>query len=520
MMKSPKKGPPARIAVAGASHASSTSHSPSSQSRGSPRFDVINSKIPRQQRTHAIYRRNSDPSSSAGPSSHRQQAVKSPSPNRHSTAGQPAKAQRSLGSDNGICKQHSLDSAKQQVQQRFQPKPRRSPNVQSQARASAELMLQANAVLQELDQSLLHAAEAASAEVAAATAEPATHHDSTAVPKRPVPLSLRATSPHSPVVPRVVSSASPRIHVQSQQRECGRLGPSSSTPTDPSPQPQPLQRPSFSMPAQQSTHAPSSVHSLSHSLAQLRRACNAGPTHTDSNRDKQEQRPEQPAQRLTTKSPLLLSNAEPPATQPGLAAEHATPDAASGSVSAAYEPGQKPCHAERSKGQASPERSDTGISHMSQGRSIQGLSGNQPHLPNLTTAPLEKPGSEAASAQADTDSMEIDHRSGILSQKSLQGDALPTLLHPSDHDLKAGYAGTALQPGASDITALAKALSAASGRSPTKAMSSPPGALPHNALPCLPMPWPPHALPWHCPGLLALPCTSSALSAQFHRTAP
>ena len=513
-MKSPKKGPPARIAVARASHASSTSHSPSSQSRGSPRFDVINSKIPRQQRTHAIYRRNSDPSSSAGPSPHRQQAVKSPSPNRHSTAGQPAKAQRSLGSDNGICNQHSLNSAKQQVQQRFQPKPRRSPNVQSQARASAELMLQANAVLQELDQSLLQAAEVASAEVAAATAEPASQHDSTAVPKRPVPLSLRATSPHSPVVPRVTSSASPRIHVQSQQRECGRLGPSSSTPTGPSPQP--LQCPSFSMPAQQSTDAHSSIHSLSHSLAQLRQACNVGSTHTNRNRDKQEQqqRPEQLAQQLTTKSPPLLSNAEPPATQPGLAAEHATPDAASGSVSDAYELGQKPCHAERSKGQASPERSDTGISHMSQGRSIQGLSRDQPHLPNLTTAPLDKPGSEAASAQADTDSMEIDHRSGSLSQKSLQGDALPTLLHPSDSNLKAGHAGTALLPVASDTAAFGKTLSAASGRSPTKAMSSPPGALTHNALPCL-MPWP--AMP--CPGLLALPCTPSALSVQFHHTA-
>ena len=489
IIKSPRKGAPARIAVARASHASSTSHSPSSHSRRSPGFDVIGSSIPRQQRTHAIYRRDSDPSSSAGPSPNRQQALKSPSPNRHSTAGQPAKAQRSLGSDNGICKQGSLDSAKQQVQQLFKPKPQRSPSAQSQARASAELMLQANAVLQELDQSLLQVAEAASAEVAAATAAPASQRDSTAVPKRPVSSSSpRVSSPQLPVVPRVMSSAIPRLRVQAQKQECDGLGPGSSTSLGLSPPPQPLQHRSFSMPAQQPPNASSSVDTLSHSQAQLRQARLVDRAHMDNNTDQQAQ--QQQPQQLTTQSPPLLSKAEP------------------GSVTDAHEFGQEPCHAETSKGLPSPERSDTGTSHMSQDRPGQGLSGNQSHPADLAVAALEEPGSKAASAQADTDSTQVDHRSGSLSKESVQGIALPSVLHPSDHNAKAAHAGTAPHPAASDTAALAKALSEASGRSPRKATSNPPGALPHNALSCPALP----ALPcWPC---LAgkLPCLHSSLN--------
>ena len=517
VVKSPRKGPPAKITLARASHASSTSHSPSSHSRGSPAFDVISSKIPRQQRTHAIYRRDSDPTSSAGPSPHRQPPLKSPSPNRDSTAGQQAKAQRSLGSDNGICNQGSLDSAKQQVQQLFKPKPRRSPSAHSQARASAELMLQANAVLQELDHSLLQAAEAASAEVAAAAARSASQHDSTAVPRRPVSPSPQANSPPSPLVPRVASSASPRVHVQSQQQKSGRLELGSGFP--PGPSPQPLQHRSFSMPAQQVTHPPSSIHTLSHSLAQLRQACVVDRDDTDNNRDKQEQQqqPEQLAQRLTTQSPPLLTKAEPPAAQPGLAAEHAMPDAASEPVSDAHEPasdahepvndarepvsdahepGQRRCHADRSKGLASPERSGSGISPMLQGRSVQGPCGNQSCLPDLAMASLEEPGLKAPMAQADTDSMDIDHRSGSLSKDSLQGVALLSVLHPSHQNAKAEHASKALQPAVSETAALAKALSEASGRSSARAASSPPGALPPQcpALPCPVSPCP--GLPW------------------------
>ena len=498
-MKSPRKGPPAKIPLARASHASSTSHSPSSHSRGSPAFDVISSKIPRQQRTHAIYRRDSDPASSAGPSPHRQQPLKSPSPDRDSTAGQNPKAQRSLGSDNGICNQGSLDSGKQQVQQLFKPKPRRSPSAQSQARASAELMLQANAVLQELDHSLLQAAQAASAEVAAAAAQPASQHDSTAAPKRPVSPSPPANSPPSPVVPRLASSASPRVHVQSQQRESGRLGLGSSNPPGPRAPPQPLQHRSFSVPAQQVTHGPSSMHTLSHSLAQLRQACivDRFDTHDNTDKQKQRQQPEQLAQRLTTQSPPLLNTAEPPATQPALAAEHAMPDAASEPVSDAHEPGQRHCHAERSKRLASPERSESRISHMSQGRSVQGPSGNQSRLPDLASEPLEEPGLKAAMAQADIDSMEIDHRCGTLSKEGVQGAALSPVLHPCDHNAQAEHAGDALQPAAFDNAALATAVSEASGTSPARAVSSPLGALPHNALPrpalpCVALP----CLPW------------------------
>ena len=506
VVKSPRKGPPARTAVARASHASSTSHSPPSHSRGSPGFDVISSKIPRQQRTHAIYRRDSDPSSSAGPSPHRQQAVKSPSPNRHSTAGQPARAQRPMGSNNDICEQSSLDSANQQVQQLFKPKPRRSPH--AQARASAQLMLQANAVLQELDHSLLQAAEAASAEVAAAAARPAPQHDSTAALTPPVSSSPRAVSPRLPAVPRVASSASPRVRVQSQQQGFGRLGLGSSTPPGPSPPPQPLQHRSFSMPTQQLAPAPQRVHTLSHALAQLRQAPLDRATSND-NRDKQEQQqqPEQLAQRLTTKSLPLLSKAEPPATQPSLAAQHTMPDAASEPVSDADELSQR--HAERSKGVASPERSETGFSHMSQGRSMQGPSGNQPHLPNLATVPLEESGSQAAVKPAETDSMEIKRRSGSLSKESLLGVALPNVLQPFDQSAKAGHAGTPLKPAASDTAAMAEALSEASGRSSPRAMSSPPGALPHNALPCSALPHaasPFPALPFAALPFLALPC--------------
>ena len=163
------------------------------------------------------------------------------------------------------------------------------------------------------------------------------------------------------------------------------------------------------------------------------------------NRDKEEehQQSEELAQQLTTiKSPQLLSQVESPAAQSGLAAaEHAVPDAASEPLSDTHELKQRYSHAEGSK-ECSPGRSETGVSHVSQGRPVQGLPGDQPPLPDLAVAPSEETPSTAAVGLAE----------------------------------------------------LIKAKTEALGRSPPRTTSSPPGALPHNAL--------------YCPALLcpALPC--------------
>ena len=475
VISSPRRGHPVKIAAARTSHASSTSRSPSSPSKGSPGFDVINSKIPRQQRTHTIYRKDSDPSMSSHPSP-RQQSLKSPSPSRDSSAFQPPKAQRSLGSDNGICNQRSHSSVKQQVQQLSKPKPRHSPDAQSQARASAELMLQANAVLEELDQSLLLAAEAAAAEVAASAARP--FSDSRALPKPPATLpSPQPTSPRSPLVPRVVSSASPRVHIQSQQLERSREEPGSSPLAGHNPSPQSLRHRCASMPTQQHTDTSSSLYTLSHSLAQLRQACTVDPDPAD-NRDEQHQQGQgQEAQQLTIKSPAA-HKAETRAGQASLGAEHALPDTACEPAHDAQEHGQSSCHNGRSNGLASPERSESGISHVSQGRSVQGPSVDQ-HLPSLHTMPVGKSGSKAAEALADTDSRaDVSNTPGSLCKEGLPGAALLSGLHPSDGTAKAAL----------HLASLAKAVNEVPGRSIARAMSSPPGALPWPSLPCPALP--------------------------------
>ncbi|KAL0054870.1 hypothetical protein WJX82_003576 [Trebouxia sp. C0006] len=98
----------AKPATAKYSPFSNAGVSPASKSF-SPPFDVIGSKIPRQQRTHATYRKDSDPL----PSAERSQTVspaRSPTGRRTHTAHAPAES--TVGSDNGKSKQGPLGSSK------------------------------------------------------------------------------------------------------------------------------------------------------------------------------------------------------------------------------------------------------------------------------------------------------------------------------------------------------------------------------------------------------------------------
>lgn len=485
VLSSPTKGGQARVATGRASHSSSKSQSPPSHDKGSRRFDVISSKIPRQQRTHATYRRDSDPTLSSNPPPN-QQPLESPSPDRQSmSASRRARSQRSLGSDNDNQSSHS--SAKQQLQQPPQRKASRSSPEKSQAQASAKLMLQANAVLEELDHSLLLAAEVASAEVAAAeraasaAAGPSLRQNSKALPSSPVHASPHASSPRSPGPPRVVSSASPRGRMQSQEQNWGtqefgnnpHIGPAKLS----------LQQRSFSVPSHQHPGtAPSpNLSSLAHTLAQLRQAPTLTPADSTTagvHRDQHQQHPQQqgrPAQGGTIKPPAALLEAKvgDPPPQPSSGTEDALPDPARAS-----EPTLEPRHCQPPAANpdtaTSLKRSMSGASGATQSRSVQGVSGEQ-QLPTLDSKPVLQSGSRAAMATVETVDGEV--KAATSCREELVGSALPPVLHAPYQTGPAGTA-SALQPAASDTAASSKAASQeAAVRPAARAVSSPPGTL-------------------------------------------
>ncbi|KAL3148856.1 hypothetical protein ABBQ32_001730 [Trebouxia sp. C0010 RCD-2024] len=482
VLSSPTKGGPPRVATGRASHSSSRSQSTPAHSKGSRLFDVISSKIPRQQRTHATYRRDSDPSLSTSPPIN-QQPLESPSPDRQSrSASQRIKSQRSLGSDNGNQSSHS--SAKQQVRQPSQRKALRSSPVRSQAQASAKLMLQANAVLEELDHSLLLAAEVASAEVAAAelaataAARPSSGQNSKALPSSPVHTSPHTSSPRSPGPPRVVSSASPRDRMQSQEQSWRTQQFGNNPPVGPPMLS--LQQRSFSVPTHQhpGTAPSTTLCSLAHTLAQLRQPPTLTPADSTTARDQHQQGPQQQGQlaqggTINPPAALLQAKAEDSPPQPSSGAEDALPDAAQASE-ATLEPG----HCQRPAGNPdmapSLKRSVSGASGVSQGRSMQGVSGEQ-QLPTLDTKPVVESGSTAAVAPAET--VDFEARPATSCREDLFGSALPSVLHAPDQTGPAGAAST-LQPAASDTAASSKAVSQEPAVRPAaKAVSSPLGTL-------------------------------------------
>lgn len=490
VLTSPSRGTLARSATGRASLGSSKSHSTSSRSKGSRGFDVISSKIPRQQRTHATYRRDSDPSLSSHLAT-QQQPLKSPSPQRHSMSPcQGLNTQRSLGSDN----QSSHSSAKQQVQQLSRRKPLRSPPSKSQAKESAELMLQANAVLHKLDQSLLWAAEAASAELAASGTRPSSGHNSRALPPSPLPPSPHARSPSSSVPPRVVSSASPRDHTRSKEQDWGGQDSGSNPPVGPSPVC--LQQRSFSTPTQQCNGTPpSSLCSLAHSLAQMRHAAAVKPTDSTDrvNWDQQRQTQQQQGQHGSIKSPTDLRHptAEDPPTHASSGAEDALPDAVS---ELTREASQSQCPAEPSDEAGHSKGAASGASGVSQDNPVPGLSGGQQPPALRDTTPVDESGSQAAGG-------EDINKPGTSCREDPIGTALPPVLQVSDHTAKTG---PARQPAASDTAASGKAVSEAAVKLPVRPMSAPPGTLDFSfacwALSCLALAWPSmqsFSVEWH-----------------------
>lgn len=254
-----------------------------SSSIPSPPFDVIGSRVPRQQRTHATYRKDSDPLPSAD-RSHTLSPTRSPT--RHHANASAAPAESTVGSGNGKSKQGSLESGKQDTQHASSSMARQKPSVGPKARpeaqASVELMLQANAVLEELDR--LQAAEAAAtaatpSETAAAAAAAAVTTDAT-VTQTAEPGSPPASSGGTPASPAVthVRTASPqqqtilserrRHSTQSMLRREGEAGAG-------------LQQRASSVAAQQDLGSCTSAYSLSHTEDQLRKACQLDTPSTD-----------------------------------------------------------------------------------------------------------------------------------------------------------------------------------------------------------------------------------------------
>lgn len=255
-----------------------------SSSIPSPPFDVIGSRVPRQQRTHATYRKDSDTLPSAD-RSHTLSPTRSPA--RHHAHTSAAPAESTVGSDNGKSKQGSLESGKHDTQHASssmsRQKPCVGPKARPEAQASVELMLQANAVLEELDR--LQAAEAAataattSETAAAAAAATAVTTDAT-VTQTAEPGSPPASSGGTPASPAVthVRTASPQQQIslperrrhstQSMLRRDGETGAG-------------LQQRASSVPAQQDLGSCTSAYSLSQTEDQLRKACQLDTPSTD-----------------------------------------------------------------------------------------------------------------------------------------------------------------------------------------------------------------------------------------------
>ncbi len=144
-IKSPKKHVPKPATARTSPFSDACCLSPASDSP-SPPFDVIGSKVPRQQRTHATYRKDSDALPSAE-RSHTLSPAHSAPPKCNRNAPPATPAASTVGSDNGKSKQGSARKGTQRAtSSASRPKPFARPGAQ----ASAELMLQANAVLEEL----------------------------------------------------------------------------------------------------------------------------------------------------------------------------------------------------------------------------------------------------------------------------------------------------------------------------------------------------------------------------------
>ena len=152
-IKSPKKHT-ARPATAKTSSFSDASKSTAS-GNDQPPFDVITSKVPRQQRTHATYRKDSD----TLPAANRSQSLVPAQPPRSRSS------HDSAGNSKGFMRAAGLE-APHATSVASRPKPSASPACRPEAHSAVELMLHANAVLKELDR--VQAAEAATALATAA----------------------------------------------------------------------------------------------------------------------------------------------------------------------------------------------------------------------------------------------------------------------------------------------------------------------------------------------------------------
>jgi hypothetical protein len=277
-IKSPKKHT-AKPATAKSSPFSNAGVSPASK-RLSPPFDVIGSKIPRQQRTHATYRKDSDPL----PSAKRSQTVspaRSPTGRRTHTA--PAPAESTVGSDNGKSKQGSLGSSKKSGQ-RAAPIASRpklvGPTARPEAQVSAELMLQANAVLEELNR--VQAAEAAATAGTTSAAAAAAAITDASVTQSATSDSPGASSQGTPASPLPTSrgqvcSAGPQQQacLSKRQHSMQSMQGGQSRPEAR------LQRRASSVPVQQDVGSSTSAYSLSQTESQIRQACHLDTPTTD-----------------------------------------------------------------------------------------------------------------------------------------------------------------------------------------------------------------------------------------------
>ncbi len=267
----------AKPATAKYSPFSNAGVSPASKSF-SPPFDVIGSKIPRQQRTHATYRKDSDPL----PSAERSQTVspaRSPTGRRTHTAHAPAES--TVGSDNGKSKQGPLGSSKKSGHRAAsiasRPKLSTGPTARPEAQVSAELMLQANAVLEELDR--VQAAEAAATAATTSAAAAAAATTDASVTQSAASDSPGASSQGTPASPLPTSrgqesSAGPqqqaRLSKQQHSMQGGQSRPEAR-----------LQRRASSVPVQQDVGTSTSAYSLSHTESQIFQACHLDTPITD-----------------------------------------------------------------------------------------------------------------------------------------------------------------------------------------------------------------------------------------------
>ncbi len=279
-IKSPKKHT-AKPATAKYSPFSNAGVSPACKSL-SPPFDVIGSKIPRQQRTHATYRKDSDPLPSAE-RSHTVSPARSPTGRRNHTA--PAPAGSTVGSDNGKSKQGSLGSSKKSGPRAASIASRPAklsvgPTARPEAQISAELMLQANAVLEELDR--VQAAEAAATAATTSAAAAAAATTDASVTQSAASDSPGASSQGTPASPLPTSrgqvcSAGP--HQQARLSE-GQHSMQSMQGGQSRPEAR-LQRRASSVPVQQDVGTSTSAYSLSQTESQLFQACHLDTPTTD-----------------------------------------------------------------------------------------------------------------------------------------------------------------------------------------------------------------------------------------------